>query len=36
MEVAPPERRLWYEVALQTGYRVDELRHLTVASLDRF
>lgn len=36
LAVAPPERRLWYEVALQTGYRVDELRHLTVKSLDVF
>ncbi len=36
LAAAPPERRLWYTVAAQTGFRVDELRNLTVASLDRF
>ncbi|MBI5090902.1 MAG: tyrosine-type recombinase/integrase [Candidatus Hydrogenedentes bacterium] len=32
--VAPPQRRLWYEVALATGYRVSELRALRVRDLD--
>jgi integrase len=34
MEKAPPLRRLWYATALETGYRVGELRALTVGSLD--
>ena len=34
LDVAPPERRLVYEVALCTGLRVRELRSLTVAHLD--
>ncbi len=34
LAVAPPHRRLWYEVALATGYRVSELRALRVRDLD--
>lgn len=34
LEVSPPERRLTYEVALATAFRANELRSLTVASLD--
>jgi integrase len=33
---APPERGLWYRVALSTGYRQNELRSLTVDCLDLF
>ena len=33
---APPDRRLWYQVALETGYRVNELRSLKVQDLDPF
>lgn len=33
---APPERRLWYQVALETGYRVGELRALKVSDFDQF
>lgn len=36
LEVAPPDRRLWYEVALMTGFRVSELRALRVGDLDVF
>ena len=35
LEAAPPLRRLWYETALATGYRVGELRALKVRDLDR-
>ncbi len=34
LESAPALHRLWYEVALQTGYRVSELRALRVRDLD--
>jgi integrase len=34
LQVAPPDRRLLYEVALCTGLRANELRSLTVAHLD--
>jgi integrase len=34
LAVAPPERRLLYEVALSTGLRAKELRSLTVGHLD--
>jgi len=34
LEKAPPDRRLWYETALETGYRVNELRSLKVGDLD--
>jgi integrase len=36
LEVAPPDRRLQYETALTTGFRVDELRHVRVMDLDIF
>lgn len=36
LRVAPPNRQLWYEVALATGYRVSELRALRVKNLDLF
>lgn len=32
----PQDRRLWYETALETGYRVSELRALKVGNLDPF
>ena len=34
MKVAPPERRLLYEMALYSGLRLGELRHLRGAHLD--
>jgi integrase len=34
LAVAPPDRRLLYEVALKSGLRVNELRSLTVDHLD--
>ena len=34
LENAPADRRLWYETALETGYRVKELRSLKVGDLD--
>jgi integrase len=34
MNAAPHDRRVWYETALQTGYRVGELRELRVRDLD--
>ena len=36
LRAAPNDRRLWYETALETGYRVGELRALRVKDLDRF
>lgn len=36
LNASPPDRRLWYDVALQTGFRVNELRSLTVGDLDLF
>ena len=33
---APPDRRLWYETALATGFRLSELRDLRVKDLDVF
>ncbi|MCZ7648247.1 MAG: site-specific integrase [Planctomycetota bacterium] len=36
LESAPPHRRLWYETALATGFRLNELRCLRVRDLDRF
>jgi integrase len=36
LTVAPAERRLWYETALGTGFRVGELRSLKVKDLDLF
>jgi site-specific recombinase XerC len=35
-EIAPPDRALWYRVALATGYRLSELRALKVRNLDLF
>jgi hypothetical protein len=35
-KVASPESALMYQTALESGFRVDELRHLTVKSLNRF
>jgi integrase len=34
LNTAPPERRIWYEVGLATGFRVSELRALKVKNLD--
>jgi len=34
LKEAPPRHPFWYEVALQTGYRVSELRALRVRDLD--
>ena len=34
--VATPEHLVWYKVALATGYRVGELKHLKVKDLDMF
>lgn len=34
MEKAPAHRQVWYATALETGYRVGELRALTVRCLD--
>jgi integrase len=36
LNAAPPHRRLWYEAALQTGFRLNELRSIRVKDLDRF
>jgi integrase/recombinase XerC len=36
LNAAPAHRRLWYEVALATGFRVNELRCLRVRDLDLF
>lgn len=33
---SPPEHRLWYETALATGFRVNELRNVRVSDLDMF
>ncbi len=33
LAVAPPERRIAYEVALETGFRLDELKHLQADAL---
>jgi integrase len=36
LRTAPPERRLWYEAALGTGFRLNELRSLRCKDLDLF
>ena len=36
LAATPPYRALVYRVALETGYRQNELRNLTVGSLDLF
>ena len=36
LDTAPPNRRLWYETALATGFRVNELRTLRARDLDVF
>ena len=36
LQAAPPERRLWYETALGTGFRLNELRSLRCKDLEPF
>ena len=36
LRVAPAHRLIWYETALETGYRVNELRYLLVRDFDPF
>jgi integrase len=36
LRVAPADRRVWYETALETGYRIGELTALRVRNLDQF
>jgi integrase len=36
LNAAPAHRRLWYEVALETGFRLNELRCLRVKDVDVF
>jgi integrase len=36
LNAAAPERRIWYETGLQTGFRLNELRRLRVKDIDPF
>lgn len=36
LSIAPPHRKIWYETALGTGFRLNELRSLRVKDFDVF